>query len=177
MGILYFPEAPIKLDFIYFHTGRFVVLFADAEDSVEACNEMFSVALKLPSRDRPRSTQRRITMFRECIAKVRITDEQRAEGISLIDRFAVLADHRQWIVHGCTDESFQTENPIVCYMKRSLGKGNYEFRDYHLADVETHADECLRLCSNLWDWLTEELGFATPDDVNQAARKIGVELA
>jgi hypothetical protein len=175
MSTPYFPIRPIKLDYIYFHVGRFVTFFADAEEAVVSANRIFMLALNRNPRERPRNTQRRITLFRRDIELVRLTPEQRAVGIALIDKFTELADHRQWIVHGSTwDNSFQTKNPIISLIKSKLGEDDFEFRDYHLADIEALSDECLKLMDRFWDWITIDLGFATPDDVDQARSKIGI---
>lgn len=98
----YFPRRPIKLDYIYFHTGRFVYFWACAEDALDACLRFFEKAFPDPLYQRPLSTKRRIAVFRASIKKGRFTDAQRATALDLIDRFAAVAQHRQWAVHGVT---------------------------------------------------------------------------
>ena len=98
----YFPKKPLKLDYIYFHVGRLTIFWADTEDAVDACLDVFSRALPAPLYQRPMSTRRRIVAFRRFLPKLRLSDAQRRRGKELIDRFANLRDHRHWLTHGVT---------------------------------------------------------------------------
>lgn len=170
MATPYFPRDPIKLDYIYFHVGRFVVLFADVEDAVTHCNKTFLDVLG-SNQEWPRNTKRRIAVFRECLPHLPISDRQRQIGSGLIDRFETVNDHRQWIVHGITwDESYEKRNPILSLMKVALSGDYLEFRDYHLADIEEHADECLKLSSEFWDWLVEDIGWVREPEKDEPDR-------
>ncbi|MDP3257327.1 MAG: hypothetical protein Q8S58_20400 [Bosea sp. (in: a-proteobacteria)] len=173
----YFPKKPVKLDYIYFHVGRFVVRWADAEDAIDSCLRLFAAALNDPLYQIPRSTKRRIEAFKAGLAKCRLSPEQHSRGKALLARFEAIVEHRHWAVHAVLwNESWEAKTTFVSYLRVSLSDGGLEQRDYDLAEIEELADECGRLHVELWDWLTSDLGASTPKKAEKAARKIGVKL-
>lgn len=46
----------------------------------------------------------------------------------------------------------------------------------HLSDLEDMGDEAVSLYSDIWDWLTIDLGCATPKTTENVVRKIGITL-
>lgn len=173
----YFPKKPLKLDYIYFHTGRLVVQWAGAEDAVDACLHLFAKAFPDPLYQIPRSTKRRIVAFKKGLGRCRLSTEQAEKGRNLIARFEAMAEHRHWAVHAVLwNDSWQARNTFISYLRRNQTDGDVEERDYDLADIEAIGDECLSLMGDLWEWLTVDLGASTPKKAEKAARKIGVKL-
>ena len=172
----------MKLDYIYYHVGRIAVGWADAEDAVDACLKMFAKAIPDSLYQRPISTKRRITTFRKCLAKLRISDAQRQRGVCLIDSFARLAQHRTWTAHGSTTddtytgETYRKHGSWVRYKRRNLSTGQYELRDYQLSELEEMGDLARNLATWFWEWLCEDLGCSTPKKTEKVIRRIGVGL-
>jgi len=46
----------------------------------------------------------------------------------------------------------------------------------HLSDLDDMGDEAVSLHSDIWVWLTVDLGCSTPKKTKNVARKIGVTL-
>lgn len=172
----------MKLDYIYFHVGRVSVNWANAENSVDACLRTFALALPDPDYQAPISTQRRISTFRKRIKKLRITDEQRNAGSTLIDRFSYLAWHRHWTTHGVLSNStyegltWRKQRGLVALDRLNLSTSVIETLELHLSDLEDMGDEALALTNGFWDWLAVDLGCSTPKKTEKIARKIGVAL-
>lgn len=180
LPVPYFPAKPIKLDYIYYHIGRFAVAWADAEYAVDACLETFAMALPDPLYKRPLSTKRRVETFKSQLKKLRITDDQRSDGRSLIERFSNFSEHRHWTIHGVTTggtfqgETYRHKGGFVSFSRRNQSTGDHEWADYRISDIEIIADNTLALNSQIWDWLTVDLGCSTPAKTKKVARKIGM---
>ncbi|WP_084367973.1 hypothetical protein [Rhizobium sp. RU36D] len=178
----YFPRKPLKLDYVYFHVGRISVNWALAEDAIDACLRVFARALPDPLYELPISTQRRISDFRKKIKKLKLTDEQRLSGSELIDRFSYLAWHRHWTTHGTITngtfegQTWRKQKGFVNFERLNLSTKMLEVLEMHLSDLEDMGDEAVSLYSDIWDWLTIDLGCATPKTTENVVRKIGITL-
>jgi uncharacterized protein YecE (DUF72 family) len=168
----------LKLDYIYFHTGRFVLFWADAEDALDRCLALFAHAFPDPLYIRPRSTKRRTEAFRSWLARGFLTPNQRAKGAALVNRLSIVSEHRHWIAHGSLwDNTWKDKTSNVTYMRIHRSTGENEVRTYSLDEIEAWADECLSLSVEFWDWLTVDLEASTPKRAEQAARKFRRRLA
>lgn len=179
----YFPSKPCKLDYIYFHIGRLSVLWADAEASVDRVLEIFARANPDPLYIAPTGTRRRIQAFRKQLKQVRLTDEMRAKGRELIDRFDFLAWHRHWTTHGTTHtrsitgETWRANRGLVELSRQNLTTREWEWLDLHLCDIEEMGDEALNLFTGITEWYAVELGCSTPKKTEQFCREGGMRLA
>jgi hypothetical protein len=178
----YFPSKPVKLDYIYFHVGRVLVNWASAEDSIDLCLAMFAKALPDPLYQKPASTKRRIATFKKQVRQLKITDAQLLTARRLILRFNWLAKERHWLAHGIeTEASFigatwRKQGGWIEYRRSNRKTNAIDWRQYHLCHLEEMGDEALHLASDIMDWLTVDLGCATPKKTEKVARKIGRRL-
>lgn len=176
----HFPDKPIKLDYIFYHIGRMSFFWADCENAVDHCISVFARAFPDPLYQRPISTKRRIAVFRKGLGQLHIPDKDRARGKKLIDEFAELADHRRWTTHGSasddtwTGQTYKKHRSWVRLGRDNLTTGIREYRDYQLSDLEYFGDVARDLSGDFWDWLTVDLGCATPKKTEKVLRKIGV---
>jgi len=169
-----FPKKPIKLDYLYYHTGRLLFLWAQSENAIDACLFFFSRCLQGPIYDPPRNTKSRIKHFNSAIKKLGLTDQKKQTGIQIITRFAALAEHRNWIAHGviCAN-SVETKNSEISYSRANYQKLSGNVKSYDIKRIEKYADECLHLMTDTWNWLCDDLGASTPKRIESAARKFG----
>ena len=178
----YFPNKPIKLDYVYFHLGRIAANWALAENAVDACLRVFARALPDPLYQPPISTQRRISDFRKKIKKLKLTDEQRKGGSEIIDRFSYLAWHRHWTTHGVITngtyegQTWKKQKGLVNFERPNLTTNMLEVFEIHLSDMDAMGDEAASLYSDIWNWLTIDLGCSTPKKTEYVIRKIGMTL-
>jgi hypothetical protein len=178
----YFPSKPCKLDYIYFHIGRVSVLWADAESSLDRILEIFALANPNPLYVVPTGTKRRISTFRSQIKKVRLTDDVRAKGLALIDRFSFLAWHRHWTTHGTSDTrsilgaTWRANKGYVALSRQHISTREWEDFDIHLCDIEEMGDEALALFSALVEWKAFDLGCSTPKRTEKFCREGGMRL-
>jgi len=179
----YFPERPVKLDYIYFHVGRVTVNWANAEEGIAACIRIFARAVPDPLFQRPISTKRRITEFKRLIRLINITEDQRATGTELIERFSYLAWHRHWTTHGqiptksFIGETWRRQRGLVEFHRWNLSTDELEALEIHLSDLDDMGDEALSLYSDIWSWITVDLGCSTPKKTEKFIRKVGVRPA
>lgn len=176
----YFPTKPIKLDYIYFHVGRVSVLWAEAEQSMDRIIEIFAEAAPQPLYAPPISTKRRVKTFRKQLTLVRLTDEVRAEGEDLIDRFDNLAWYRNWTTHGTAEsvngETWRKDRGLVSFLRQNLSTREFEVHELHLSDIESMGDEALSIFSDLVNWMALRLGCSTPKKTKEFCRNGGMTL-
>jgi hypothetical protein len=176
----YFPEKPVKLDYIYFHVGRAITWWACAEEGIEACVDLLAKAAPDPLYVRPTSTKQRIVAFKRLAKRVPLSDPQRDKGKKLIQTFGELSHLRHWLAHGTSPkysfigETWRKNGSWVTFERRHPGTGEWMSAEAQLADIEWMADRCLRLNSNIWNWITVDLGCATPKKTEHFLRKIRV---
>lgn len=98
----YFPDKPIKLDYIYYHVGRTLTNYGTAEQGIDACLRMFSQAAPDPLYAKPLSDKRRVTEFKRFLKRLNLTPEQKIIGRRLIAEYSRLSKQRSWLAHGHT---------------------------------------------------------------------------
>jgi len=178
----YFPSKPIKLDYIYFHVGRVSVLWADAEQALDRIIEIFAQANPQPLYAAPISTKRRIKTFRSQMVRIKLTDDQRARGSDLIDRFENLAWYRHWTTHGSVEEismrgeTWRGQKGLVSFLRQNLSTREFEVHDLHLNDIEAMGDEALDLYVGLVEWKALGIGCSTTKKIEKFCGEGGMRL-
>jgi hypothetical protein len=176
----YFPEKPIKLDYIYYHVGRTLTQYGSAEQGIDACLRMFSTAAPNPLYAKPLSAKRRVTEFKKFLKILNLTEAQRARGRELISEFDRLSKQRKWLAHGHTPthaivgETWRKWGGYVSFQMEDRATGKMSWVDPHLSEIEEMGDELLKFSTDIWVWLARDLGASTPKKTEKVIRKIRV---
>jgi hypothetical protein len=174
----YFPDKPMKLDFIYFHIGRISVNWAGVETCADTCLRVLSAAAPDPLYKAPRTTKKRIEVLRRLITRVNIPARTLSRGQRQIEEYSRLSHIRNWAIHGDLSlgsfegKTWRHKGGLVILHRNNLSTQETEYSEFHLSEMEAVGDRILDLASNFWVWLTVDLGCATPKKTENVIRKI-----